>query len=61
MKIALFFFVAFSNSIFVEDFWSHMKLCQQGSVEYASLNTEQPELNHNQPQLNHHDLPVPVD
>ncbi|XP_046899692.1 LOW QUALITY PROTEIN: platelet endothelial cell adhesion molecule [Hypomesus transpacificus] len=32
-----------------------------GSVEYASLNTEQPELNHNQPQLNHHDLPVPVD
>ncbi|XP_067115680.1 platelet endothelial cell adhesion molecule isoform X2 [Osmerus mordax] len=32
-----------------------------GSVEYASLNTEQPELNHDQPQLNHHDLPVPVD
>ncbi|XP_029292437.1 platelet endothelial cell adhesion molecule isoform X2 [Cottoperca gobio] len=32
-----------------------------GSVEYAELNSEQPEVNHYCAEVNHHDLPVPVD
>lgn len=36
-------------------------VCQQGSVEYAELNGEQPEINHYHADVNNYqDLPVPV-
>lgn len=44
--------------------WDGSLLSQQGSVEYAYLNGDQPEVNQALLEVNHqdhHDLPVPVE